>query len=337
MENREAGTAITRKFSESRESASPKRQQGGTGLRKESKTSKQLGLSDLIGLRSVKETIEVVMKRVLVERELAERDLGIDPGPMNFVFKGNPGTAKTTVATILANEFYEKGILPTNKVVQAGRKDVIARYEGQTTAKMKHAFQRAEGGVLFIDEAYSLVERWGGEESSGFGKEAIDTLVEELGVPRSDRVVILAGYPDEMDEFIRTNPGLISRLNYMVDFPDYDAEELFAILSLHAKNKNLTISSDAKGQILPRLEVVSRIKCFGNGRFAVNLLEKAINRQRVRLYDAGIGNISVQDAVTLKAEDFSDIEAMISALGSISESDPFRKVGRIGFAPKCNN
>ena len=279
-----------------------------------SATNRELRLCDMVGLDSVRSTIESVIKRINAERILSRRGLGIDPGPMNFVFIGNPGTAKTTVAHLMAKELHEMGVLPTDNVVCAGRKDIIGKYEGQTTANMKRAFKKASGGVLFIDEAYSLVEKWNGEKYSGYGKEAIDVLVEELGMPKSDRVVILAGYPDEMNRFIDTNPGLSSRLNYRIEFPDYDAKSLYSILQCHAQSKNLKLGKGVKKYLLPRFESACGINAFGNGRFVVNLLNKAINKQRARLYDKGIETVTAEEAMTLKREDFADIDNMIYTL-----------------------
>lgn len=281
---------------------------------------------ELIGLDSFKDSYDMLVKRIQAEREIGKRGLSIELGAMNFMFMGNPGTAKTTVAHLLGKDFADKGILSKGHLVQAGRKDIIGEYMGQTSNNMKRAFKKAEGGVLFIDEAYSLAEDYRNDHYT-YGREAIDTLVEELGVPNNDRVVVLAGYPEEMKKFLDTNPGLNSRINYRFNFDDYSGEELFQILKLHAKVKGLTLARNTKSFLTETFEHASAINNFGNGRFVSNALDKAISRQRVRLFDAGINTLSNKELTTLKVEDFVDVKNMIEE--AVTKKQP--EMRRIGF------
>lgn len=282
-------------------------------------------LEKLVGLAEVKEQLKAIVNRAKVEKILEHRGIGVEQGPKNFIFTGNPGVSKTTVAKLLAEYLKEEGVLSKGGIVEAGRKNVIGRYTGETTNKMRDKLLAAKGSILFIDEAYSLAENWG-ENRSSYGQEAIDVIVDELGNPESDRVVILAGYPKEMERFLDKNPGLRSRFNYRINFPDYTEQELFEILTNHAKDKKMHFEDDVESYIMPILQQAKQIKEYGNGRFVVNVLDKAITRQRIRIMSEGLDALSDKEVQTLKAEDFADIKTMVDDLQHESE-----KIDKIGF------
>lgn len=159
----------------------------------------------------------------------------VDRPAMHMVFTGNPGTAKTTVARLFARIMRENGLLSRGHLVEVGRGDLVGKYVGWTAQTVQKKFEQAEGGVLFIDEAYALVD----DRSGSYGDEAINTIVQEMENHRDDMVVIFAGYPDRMEEFLQKNPGLRSRIAYHVPFADYSVEELCSIAALTARKKGL--------------------------------------------------------------------------------------------------
>lgn len=236
-------------------------------------------LNELIGLENVKEQVGKIVALAKMKKDM-DSDNGTIPIVLNMEFVGNPGTAKTTVARIFAGLLYENGLLQSNEIVEVGRADLIARYEGQTADKVKSVFQKAKGKLLFIDEAYSLVENTRGE----FGDEAINTIVQETENNRDDTIVIFAGYPDEMQEFFSRNPGLRSRVPFMIHFCDYTPEEMVEISELEAKKRGFSVSSEAKEKIAVICESSSDSKDVGNGRFCRNLIEGAILNYASRVY-----------------------------------------------------
>lgn len=236
-------------------------------------------LNELIGLENVKEQVGKIVALAKMKKDM-DSDNGTIPIVLNMEFVGNPGTAKTTVARIFAGLLYENGLLQSNEIVEVGRADLIARYEGQTADKVKSVFQKAKGKLLFIDEAYSLVENARGE----FGDEAINTIVQETENNRDDTIVIFAGYPDEMQEFFSRNPGLRSRVPFTISFCDYTPEEMVEISELEAKKRGFSISTEAKDKIAVICESSSDSKDVGNGRFCRNLIEGAILNYASRVY-----------------------------------------------------
>ena len=237
---------------------------------------------------------------------------------MHMVFTGNPGTAKTTVARLLAKILRDNQILSTGYYVEVGRGDLVGKYVGWTAKNVKEKFREASGGVLFIDEAYSLVD----DRSGSFGDEAINTIVQEMENHREDVVVIFAGYPDKMEEFLKKNPGLRSRIAFHVPFPDYTVDELCGITHLYAEKKGLCITSEAEKKLNDIYTVASKNHDFGNGRFVRNMLEKATMAQASRLVKMDPDKVNASDLSRICGE---DIEMPV-----IEKQRP--KIKTIGFA-----
>ena len=244
-------------------------------------TPKISKLKSLIGLASVKEEIETLTNFIKIQQERQSKGLKISQPSYHCVFTGNPGTGKTTVARILAEIYKSLGILTKGQLVETDRSGLVAEYVGQTAVKTNKIIDTALDGVLFIDEAYSLISK----SENDYGKEAIATLIKRMEDNRDRLVVILAGYTNEMKDFINSNPGLQSRFNRYIEFPDYSAEELYQIFESDMKQFDYTLAEDA---VIPLKEyliktVANKDKNFGNARFIRNLFEKTIERQANRL------------------------------------------------------
>ena len=219
---------------------------------------------------------------------------------MHMMFTGSPGTAKTTVARLFARIMRENELLSVGRLYEVGRADLVGKYVGWTAQKVESKFNEAMGSVLFIDEAYSLVD----DRDGGYGDEAISTIVAEMENRREDLVVIFAGYPEKMETFLRKNPGLRSRIAFHVPFSDYSTEELFQILVLTAKNQSLTLDGGVRDKVMPILSAASREPDCGNGRFVRSLVEQARMKQAGRLLAMDIDKITTKQATTLIADDF---------------------------------
>jgi energy-coupling factor transporter ATP-binding protein EcfA2 len=254
-------------------------------------------LDALIGLEPVKAEVRLVANLLTVARLRRERGLPVPGTSHHLVFTGNPGTGKTTVARLLARVYRTLGVVPRGHLLEVDRSQLVAGYVGQTAQRVRAAFDEARGGVLLIDEAYALMR--GGDRD--FGQEAIDTIVKLVEDRRDDTVVIVAGYPDEMEAFLDTNPGLRSRFPKTIFFPDYTTDELLAIFELLAAEQRYVLTDEARERLRALLDAEPRGRGFGNGRLARNLFEQAIARQASRI--VALADPSEEDLVTLRAED----------------------------------
>jgi SpoVK/Ycf46/Vps4 family AAA+-type ATPase len=240
-------------------------------------------LDDLVGLEVVKKQVKELTALVRVQKLRTAAGLPVAVLSHHLVFRGNPGTGKTTVARLIGRIYAALEVVPEGHVVETDRAGLVAEYVGQTAIKTSEAFGKARGGVLFIDEAYTLARDAG--SASGFGVEAIDTLVKLMEDHRHDTVVIAAGYPDEMDDFINTNPGLRSRMPRTIDFPDYTDDELLLIFTRIARAAGYTATASAKKRVRELLAASGRGPGFGNGRAVRTLFEQAVQKQALRLAD----------------------------------------------------
>lgn len=236
-------------------------------------------LDRLIGLETVKTEVQNLVSFVKMQQMRRERGLPVVPIQLHSVFTGNPGTGKTTVAKVYAELLKECGFLKRGHLMVASRADFVAGYVGQTAIKTKKKIREALGGVLFIDEAYSLLSQTSGD----FGKEVIDTLVDEMTKHNENLVVVLAGYPNEMEKLLSSNPGLKSRFKKFFHFKDYSTTELLEIIISYAGKYEYTLTEEAKDYLNRTL---SRIEVNGNGRFAANLADEAIQAQAMRIVSA---------------------------------------------------
>lgn len=256
-------------------------------------------LDDLIGLTRVKEEIKTMINFIRVQQ--SRKSSGLRPTEVSYhiVFIGNPGTGKTTVARIVAKVYRALGILAQGQLIETDRSGLVAEYVGQTAMKVNKVVDSAIEGILFIDEAYSLAN----DSAQDYGKEAIATLVKRMEDDRDKLVVIAAGYTDEMQNFIDTNPGLRSRFNRYIEFPDYTPDELFSIfVSLCVKSDY--IPSRAASTRLKEIFAEAynnRDRSFGNGRYVRNIFEKVLEAQANRI--AGIGKMTREVLTTIEEGD----------------------------------
>ncbi|WP_407269826.1 AAA family ATPase [Radiobacillus sp. PE A8.2] len=254
-------------------------------------------LEQLVGLNNVKQEVKKLSSFVRLQQQRKQNGLPTVPVQLHAVFSGNPGTGKTTVANVYSSILKKCGLLKRGHVVFASRSDLVAGYVGQTAIKTKQKVREALGGVLFIDEAYSLFR---GHDD--FGKEAIDTLVDEMTKHNENLVIILAGYKREMERFISSNPGLESRFKKYFSFEDYQADELLQITSFHTARYQYELDEQAWAYLTMQLE---NSQVEGNARFIVNLIDEAIQFQALRMENA-ISNNQMQHFQLLTEDDFKN-------------------------------
>ncbi len=247
-------------------------------------------LDALTGLSPVKAEVRQLIDMVRVEQMRRAAGLPVTPVSRHLVFTGNPGTGKTTVARLLGQLYAAIGVLRTGQLIETARSDLVAGYVGQTAIKTTGMVNKALGGILFIDEAYSLTRA----EASGndFGQEAVDTLVKLMEDHRDDLVVIVAGYGDEMARFISSNPGLPSRFPRTIHFPDYSTGELVTIFKGMCEHDRYQPSANAVDALRQYLTGLPRTREFGNGRLVRNLFEAALARQASRIVSSGSSDLT---------------------------------------------
>lgn len=263
-------------------------------------------LQEMIGLSEAKKVIDKAIKYYKAQKLFADKGMKEERTSMHMVFTGNPGTAKTTVARLFSRIMRDNEVLEYGHIVEVGRSDLVGKYVGWTAPTIKKKFREAKGGVLFIDEAYSLVD----DRDGSFGDEAINTIVQEMENHREDVVVIFAGYPDEMEKFLNKNPGLRSRIAFHVPFDDYSVEELCDIAKLVAKKKGVTLAEEAVIKLQNNFETAITREDFGNGRYVRNAIEKAKMTQAARLVDCDYQKLRKKDIVTICEEDIEVEEEM---------------------------
>lgn len=273
---------------------------------------------EMIGLKDQKALIEQIIAAHRVQKMRLDMNLDKQKAALHMSFTGTPGTAKTTVARLIAQILARDGVLKTGRFVECGRADLVAKYVGWTAKAVRAKFREARGGVLFIDEAYSLSD---GEHTT-FGDEAINTIVQEMENNRDSVIVIFAGYPDKMKAFLDRNEGLRSRIAFHVDFPDYTADELTDIFKLMAKRRGYEISDDVAAHCKKIFKRVAKKKNFGNGRFVRTLLEQAWLKQSQRIIKENEGgSVTREDLTRFKVEDFD-----------VNLDKKFRDERKLGFA-----
>ena len=237
-------------------------------------------LSEYIGLTTVKKEVESLINLVTVQKLRRENDLPVEDLSLHMVFSGNPGTGKTMIARLMARIYRSLGILSKGQLVEVDRSGLVAGYVGQTAIKTSEVIQKALGGVLFIDEAYALTNRG----SNDYGQEAVDTLLKAMEDNREDLIVIVAGYTELMEEFVHSNPGLESRFNRFLDFPDYTVQEMMGIFDMRCEKNGYRLAEDARTLLQSLLALYSLdVKGFGNARGVRNLFERAVSAQADRL------------------------------------------------------
>ena len=260
-------------------------------------------LNDLIGLETVKEDVKSLCNFMRVRQLRKERQLKVPDMSQHLVFSGNPGTGKTTVARIIGRIYHALGFLSKGHFVEVDRSGLVAGYVGQTAIKTQEVIDSAMGGVMFIDEAYSLAPKY----KEDFGAEAIETILKSMEDHREDFVVIVAGYDELMESFINSNPGLKSRFNKFIHFPDYKGNELLDIFLKFLERNNYTIEMQALPILSRYFEqlYVSRDENFGNARDVRNIFEKVVANQANRIVT--VDNLSDKDILEIKKADFKDI------------------------------
>ena len=257
-------------------------------------------LESLISLTEAKQVIKQTVDYFKAKKLFGDKGFDAYRPSMHMVFTGSPGTAKTTVARLFAHIMKDNGLLSVGSLYEVGRADLVGKYVGWTAKIVKEKFNSAKGSVLFIDEAYSLVD----DRDGCFGDEAINTIVAEMENHREDIVVIFAGYPDKMETFLQKNPGLRSRLAFHVPFSDYKPEELLQILELIANQHSAKLDASVRNKVLPIMKKAMEEADFGNGRFVRNLYEKARMKQASRLLSMNTDQLTKDDVGLLLADDF---------------------------------
>lgn len=274
-------------------------------------------LNELTGLENIKEEISHLIDLLEFNKKLEKRDM-MDIN-LHMLFKGNPGTGKTTVARILADIFYQLGYINTNKLIEVEAKDLIGEYLGQTAPKTYRVVERALDGVLFIDEAYTLANSRG---SADYASECISTLIKSMEDYKGRIIMIFAGYKDEMDNFVKLNPGILSRIGYDIEFKDYTEDQLLEIFKKTVEKRGLTLDEKASQKVRTVVQKAMKVENFGNARFMINLFEKSL-----LLHARNTKNLYNQEDLTCMTEKDIDSEITENNLKNLAG-----RSGKIGFS-----
>lgn len=276
-------------------------------------------LNALVGLQHVKKQVRRLFDFVRLQRARADGGKRVAGGfSQHLVFTGNPGTGKTVVARIVADLYFSLGIIPSNHMVEVDRSGLVAGYVGQSAIKTREVVESALGGVLFIDEAYALAQS---DDSKDFGREVIDTLLKAMEDHRGQLVVIVAGYPEPMREFLDSNPGLRSRFNHYIQFDDYAPDDLVGIFESFCRESEYALEAPARALLLDKFIALFHAgQTQDNGRFARNVFERCIEVQAERI--SGLADDAARDLNTLTA---SDVEGALREV--LAESDALPLVG----------
>ncbi|WP_445506529.1 stage V sporulation protein K [Niallia sp. 03190] len=257
-------------------------------------------LGSLVGMDEMKKMIKEIYAWIYVNKKREENGLKAGKQALHMMFRGNPGTGKTTVARLIGKLFQKMNVLSKGHLIEAERADLVGEYIGHTAQKTRDLVKKALGGILFIDEAYSLGR--GGEKD--FGKEAIDTLVKHMEDKQHEFILILAGYSREMEFFLSLNPGLHSRFPLVIDFPDYTTEQLMEIGHRMLEEREYTLSHEAEKGLKEHLNYIQTVqhpKTFSNGRYIRNIIEKSIRAQAMRLLMQS--NYDRHELMTIRSND----------------------------------
>ena len=268
---------------------------------KEPETDPMDDLNALIGLTSIKHDVRELTDFAKVQKLRKDEGMKSVPVSLHLVFTGNPGTGKTTVARIISRIYKQIGVLSKGQLIEVDRSGLVAGYVGQTALKTQEKINQALGGVLFIDEAYAL-----SQENDAFGQEAIDTILKAMEDHRDDLVVIVAGYTEPMEKFINSNPGLKSRFNKYIEFPDYSVDELEEIFNMNLNKYEYELEEDAKKHIREMINQrkLTRLENFANAREIRNLFEEIVTNQARRI--AGMEKPTADDIRLITCEDLID-------------------------------
>jgi SpoVK/Ycf46/Vps4 family AAA+-type ATPase len=265
-------------------------------------------LHELVGLRDLKKAVEELTNFLKIQKIRGEQGLKNKQNSMHAVYMGPPGTGKTTIARLVGRIYKHLGFLKSGHLIETDRAGLVAGYVGQTAMKIDEVIKTAIDGVLFIDEAYSLAQN---DNQRDFGNEAIETLLKRMEDYRDNLVVIVAGYPDEMKEFIQSNPGLQSRFNRYYNFDHYQPIELMDIFKLFALKTDFVLSEDAQEKLMEIFERLyeKRNKSFGNARVARNLFEQIIEKQAGRIVN--IPNLTKEILMTIEEPDIPEVNKTV--------------------------
>ena len=265
-------------------------------------------LDGYIGLDLIKDEVRSLINMVKIYKMRREHDLPTADLSLHMVFSGNPGTGKTMMARLMSRIYHSLGILSKGQLVEVDRSGLVAGYVGQTAIKTRKVIEKAMGGVLFIDEAYAL----NGKSENDFGQEAIDTILKAMEDNRDDLVVIVAGYTELMDDFVHSNPGLESRFNRFMFFPDYTVDEMMGIFDMRCRSSCYELAEDARPLVRDYIaEESADQESFGNGRGVRNIFENIIVAQNNRL--AKQETVTREDLMRITADD------ILHARGKIDE------------------